>query len=201
MHHILEHGERPKTMFSFAKQAKLKEQELYAHFTSFDSIEKSIFSVFFENTMEVLTKNDDYVDFESKDKLLSFYYTFFEMLTANRSYVLFALSKGLMHPKTQSQLSLLKQDFQKFVSGLEISTMDIPNKKLNEFQEKSISHLGWSHLTFVLDFWMKDVSPGFEKTDILIEKSVNTGMHLANSQPVKDVIDLGKFLYKEITQR
>ena len=117
MHHILEHGERPKTMYSFAKQAKLKEQELYGYFTSFDSIEKSIFSVFFENTLEVLSKNEDYVDFESKDKLLSFYYTFFEMLTANRSYVLFALSKGLMHPKTQSQLSLLRRIFKNLFQG------------------------------------------------------------------------------------
>jgi hypothetical protein len=44
---------------------------------------------------------------------------------------------------------------------------------------------------------MEDSSPGFEKTDILIEKSINTVFEVFNNTPLEQVLDLGKFLFKE----
>ena len=44
---------------------------------------------------------------------------------------------------------------------------------------------------------MEDGSPGFEKTDILIEKSITTGFALLDTATLKSVFDLGKFLFKE----
>jgi hypothetical protein len=49
----------------------------------------------------------------------------------------------------------------------------------------------------ILKFWIEDTSKGFEKTDILIEKTVNTAFDLMQTQPLERVIDLGKFLWKE----
>ena len=37
----------------------------------------------------------------------------------------------------------------------------------------------------------------FEKTDILIEKSVNTVVDLLDTKPLESLLDLGKFLWKE----
>lgn len=201
MNYMLEKGEQPKSMFSFAKELKVKESEIYKHFTSFDAIEKSIFGQFFDNTIEVLHKNDEYHQFDAKDKFLSFYYTFFEILTANRSYVLLSLQKGVMHPHIQNHLKELRSKIQAFTDELEITSIKIPSKRLNQFHEKSMSHLGWTHFVFVLDFWMKDVSPNFESTDILIEKSITTGVHLVQSEPLMEMVDLGKFLFKEFKQR
>jgi len=48
-----------------------------------------------------------------------------------------------------------------------------------------------------LKFWLDDSSAGFEKKDILIEKSVNTSFDILNIAPLKSVIDFGKFLFKE----
>ena len=44
---------------------------------------------------------------------------------------------------------------------------------------------------------MEDSFPGFEKTDILIEKSINTVFEVFNNTPLEQVFDLGKFLFKE----
>jgi hypothetical protein len=44
---------------------------------------------------------------------------------------------------------------------------------------------------------MDDSSPGFEKTDIVIEKSINTIFDVFDNTPLKNILDLGKFLYKE----
>ena len=40
--HILEHGERPASIYKFIKGIKIKEEEFYNHFNSFDNIEKDI---------------------------------------------------------------------------------------------------------------------------------------------------------------
>jgi hypothetical protein len=50
---------------------------------------------------------------------------------------------------------------------------------------------------FLLKFWIDDSSAEFEKTDIAIEKSVNTIFDVFDNTPLEQVIDFGKFLYKE----
>ena len=52
----------------------------------------------------------------------------------------------------------------------------------------------------IMKFWLDDTSPSFEKTDIFIEKSVHAGFDLIDIKPLKSVLDLGKFLFKEKMQ-
>ena len=44
---------------------------------------------------------------------------------------------------------------------------------------------------------MDDHSPQFEKTDVAIEKSVNTVFDVFDNTPLERVLDFGKFLFKE----
>ena len=44
---------------------------------------------------------------------------------------------------------------------------------------------------------MEDASAGFEKTDVVIEKSVNTIFDVFENTPLDSILDFGKFLYKE----
>ena len=44
---------------------------------------------------------------------------------------------------------------------------------------------------------MDDNSPQFEKTDVAIEKSVNTIFDVFDNTPLERVLDFGKFLFKE----
>ena len=44
---------------------------------------------------------------------------------------------------------------------------------------------------------MDDSSAAFEKTDILIEKSVTTTFELMRIAPLNHLLDLGKFIFKE----
>ena len=48
----------------------------------------------------------------------------------------------------------------------------------------------------VLDFWVKDKSKGFEQTDAMIEKSVNTSFDLIASSALDTVLDFAKFMYQ-----
>ena len=48
-----------------------------------------------------------------------------------------------------------------------------------------------------MKYWLEDTSPSFERTDIFIEKAVTTSFDLMNITPLKSVLDLGKFLFKD----
>ncbi len=197
MNFVLENNVKPASVYAFAKENKFEEALFYAHFGSFEAVEKSIFNAFYENTISVLEKSKDYQTFDARNKLLSFYYTFFENLTANRSYVSAVLKGDNMQLKKLSTLSELKNSFTTYIDSLEIETIDLKQKNLAQIQQKSIKESAWLQLLITLKFWLNDSSASFEKTDIFIEKSVNTSFDLIDSTPLKSIIDLGKFLYKE----
>ena len=60
-----------------------------------------------------------------------------------------------------------------------------------------VSEAVWIQFLFLMRFWMKDDSAGFDKTDVAIEKSVNTVFDVLDNTPLDSIIDLGKFLWKE----
>lgn len=197
MDYVLTHNQQPKSVYSFSKDNNFEEQKFYEHFNSFDALEKSIFKAFFDNTHDVLQKSEDYQSFDARNKLLSFYYTFFEVLTANRSYVIYALKNEKNKLKTLKTLSSLKSSFTKYVSTLDIKTLDLKEEKLEKLQKRSIEESAWIQLLMTIKFWIDDTSKAFEKTDVFIEKSVNTSFDLIDTTPLKSLIDFGKFIYKE----
>ncbi|ULC58607.1 TetR/AcrR family transcriptional regulator [Flaviramulus sp. BrNp1-15] len=197
MDYVLEHDQNPKSVFAFAKANNFEESKFYEFFASFEAIEKGIFEAFFTNSIEALNKSEDYKIFDARNKLLSFYYTFFENLTANRSYVKHVLYKYKNNLKGLKVLSGLKHHFTGYINDLGIQMLDIKQEQLEKIQEKALKESAWLQLLLTMKFWLDDTSASFEKTDIFIEKSVNTTFDVLDIAPLKSVIDLGKFLFKE----
>ena len=197
MDYFLEHNKKPNTVYQFAKLNNFEEAEFYKHFTNFETIDETIFEVFFEQTLQLLQKSDDYENYDAKTKLLSFYYTFFELLTANRSFVVAILNHDKNQLKNIKKLDLLRKHFKNFFQSLEIEKLDLQQEKLIEIQEKSMSEMAWIQFALLMKFWIDDTSSSFEKTDIFIEKSVNASFDLMDIKPLKSLFDLGKFMWKE----
>ena len=127
--------------------------------------------------------------------MLSFFYTFFELLGRNRSYMLFTLESARMEEKTM-QLSGLRKRVKNFAKEL-IEEGNDQKSKFGQRNTTVFSEGAWWHFLFILKFWIDDDSAGFEKTDIAIEKSVNTVFELFENTPLDSVIDFGKFLFQE----
>lgn len=197
MDYVLEHNENPKSVYNFTKINGFEEAVFYNFFGSFEAIEKHIFKTFYDNTIKGLESSEAYETFDARNKLLSFYFTFFENLTANRSYVVYALKPLKNNLKGILVLSDLKKIFNTYIANLDIETLDIKEEKLEQIQTKVLQETAWIQLMLTLKFWLDDTSAGFEKTDIFIEKSVNTSFDIINIAPLKSVIDFGKFLFKE----
>lgn len=80
---------------------------------------------------------------------------------------------------------------------MDLEKIDFKQNNINQLNEKSIEEMAWNQLLFTLKFWIEDRSHSFEKTDIFIEKSVNASFDLLDITPIKNIIDFGKFFFKE----
>ena len=200
--YLLTHGERPKNIFVFAKENHFDEKEFYQFFSSFEHLEKEILKHFFQKSLELSLEIEGYEDMNAKERLLNLYFIFFENLTMNRSLVLMILGKKNL--STVQKLHELKSEHQKFIKTLDFNDLEILEKakdSIKNFNEKSREEALWLHFLSIIEFWQKDESPSFEKTDLFIEKTIDTGFEFLNNEPLKKIIDLGKFLWKEKFQK
>ncbi len=197
MDQVLETGTTPKNIYKFSKDNGLKEEEFYSFFGSFEALQKGVWERFFEHTMEVMQKSEEYPGFSAREKLLTFYYTFFEILSANRSYVLFSLKQEKGALKKLQQLTGLRKKVKEFGRELVRESRLAEEEKAIKTPGSAFAEATWLQMPFLLKFWMEDNSLNFEKTDVAIEKSVNTVFDLFDTTALERVLDFGKFIWKE----
>jgi AcrR family transcriptional regulator len=194
--HCLTSGNKPTSVYQFCKNAELDETEFYQHFGSLDAVESALWESFYSNTQSLLEKDKAYAAASRKDQLLSFYFTFFEVLLLNRSYVLFAL-QGQQHLLSKlTPLKGLRTAFKEYATGL-IEAGNDERSRWSQHPATLFSEAAWVQFLFLLKFWIDDRSKGFEKTDAAIEKSVHTAFAIFDNASLDTLVDFGKFIWKE----
>lgn len=197
MEQVLVEEKLPKSVFKFCKENNMSEAEFYNFFGSFDGLQQEIWNSFFDHSMQLAHKNKEYETFSNQEKMLTFFYTFFEMLTANRSYVLFALTEQQDLMKNMKQLKGLRNRIKEFAGDLVADANSEKQLKILKQPVSVFSEGAWLQTLFILKYWMEDNSPNFEKTDMVIEKSVRAIFDVFATTPLESVLDFGKFLWKE----
>ena len=192
--YVLTHDEQPKSVYAFSKKLKITETSFYDHFTSFASLEKYIWVTLTSETIAKIKEQEVWVEFSSREKLLSFFYSYLENLKSERSFIIFSLKKNDKKFSTPAALSGAKSIFEHFAEqaineGLE--TGELADRK---FFAKRYKDALWMQFTFILNFWVNDSSEGFEKTDEAIEKGINVSFDLFQRSPIDSLLDYGKFL-------
>lgn len=194
---VLEKNEAPKNVFSFCKEHKINETEFYTFFGSLDALRQEIWVKFLENALSTIENDESFSTYSDKNKLLTLYFTLFEILTLNRSYVVFALKENKEGLKNLKSLKQFRNHFKDFIVTIIETENSEMKEKLAKVTKPIFAEGAWIQFLFLLKFWMDDTSKGFEKTDVLIEKSVNTVVDLLDTKPLESLFDLGKFLWKE----
>ncbi|MES2797224.1 MAG: TetR family transcriptional regulator C-terminal domain-containing protein [Bacteroidota bacterium] len=198
--YLLENGQKPESIYSFCKKIKIKESDFYDEFNSFAQIENVIWQNLFNEAATTTKAELVYEEYSVREKFLSLYYTWIEVLKANRSFILIAFEsmEKPIYLHKNAQLADFKYVFVDFANELLIEA-----KETREVEPRAIPQLMqfyptifWAKTLLILDFWINDDSKSFEKTDTMIEKSVNTVFDLLARSPLDSLIDLGKFMYQ-----
>jgi hypothetical protein len=197
MNDVLQENQEPKNVYVFCQKHNIEESEFYSFFGSLDSLKQSIWLKFFENTTQTIIQDSKFSEYSNKNKLLTLYFTFFEVLTLNRTYILFYFKDKKEGLSNLSNLKSLRTEFKKFIEENCSRKENIISEKFTKVTQSAYAEGAWMQFLFLLKFWLDDTSKGFEKTDVLIEKSVNTVMDLMQTKHLENIVDLGKFLWKE----
>lgn len=194
---VLEKNEAPKNVYLFCKDNVIDEADFYSFYNSLDAVKEDIWVKFFENAIDALHKDANYAGYESRNKLLSLYFTMFEILTLNRSYVYYTLKDNKEGLRNLRQLAALRNQFKDYIVNILKSSETEKESKVKKITRPVFSEGAWLQFLFILKFWLDDTSKGFEKTDIMIEKAVKATFDILDTTPLESLFDLGKFIWKE----
>jgi len=193
--YLLTEGKEPNSVFQFAKHYKFEEAEFYTHFNSFSVLEKAIWQGFVSQTVEAIKADEAYTGFSSREKLLSFFYTFIEIVKANRSYIAFRVNH-LKMPSLPAWAEGMRTEFKEFALSIINEGVENNEIKLPPVIKERIDEGFWLQLVYIIRVWVNDESKNFQNTDAAIEKSANLAFDLLGRGPIDSIIDFAKFALK-----
>lgn len=189
-------GRAPNSVFELTKQLKLEEPVFYKQFGSLETLRSSIVSEFISGATQLLDEDPNYAAFSAREKLLALFFTLFEQLQQQRSYLLMKYGDIKKAPETS-------KDWKDFVRLLIERTDSILSeaKMQEEIQDRPIigNHYAKGYqfvFAYLFRVWIKDDSAEFATTDAAIEKTVNLSFDMLGTSPLDSLIDFGKFAFK-----
>ena len=189
--YLLDHGKKPESVRVFTRFLNITDEEFYEHFGSLNTIEQSIWEGYYLTTLDVLHKDPDFEEMDSREKHLSFLYTLLEVLKPDRSYVLMKLEN-----KKPGNLPFELLKTKRIVTQSDIDwakTFEFLPEKIQNTSQSTYRNVLWSHSIAMLFFWVKDDSPSGKDTDIFIEKSTRTAFDIGELPAIDSLFDLSKF--------
>lgn len=195
-HYLLTEGKAPASVYKFCLDLGIQENDFYSQFGSFEAIDNALWNAFIQKTVTRLQQDKAFGAFSVREKILAFYYTLFQELKADRSYVLFHLQPFKKIELTPSYLKDFKKSFETFFESILSEGSESGEVAQRPFITKSYPKLFWLHLGFILLFWKEDTSADFEKTDAAIEKSLTLAFDVIGKGALDSALDFAKFMYQ-----
>jgi hypothetical protein len=192
--YVLTHDEQPKSVYSFVKKLKISEAEFYQFYASFESIEKLIWADLTAETIDTIRQQEVWSQYSSRDRVLSFFYSYVEVLKRQRSFIVYSLKKHTARFAIPAVLSGVKVIFENFAEELINEGLESGELADRKFLTKRYKDALWIQFAFIVNFWVNDDSTGFEKTDEAIEKGINVTFDLFQRSPLDNLFEYGKFL-------
>lgn len=192
--YVLTKGTKPASVYVFAKDNNLTEEEFYNFFGSFDGIEESIWTGLCQKALNEVQNQKIWDQYSSREKTLAFFYALIELLKSKRSFVLYSLKQSGQKIGTPSILKGVKNLFESFASGLVDQGVESGELADRRFLTSKYKDALWVQFGVIVNFWAKDSSAGFEKTDEAIEKGINVTFDLFGKSPLDSLFDYGKFM-------
>ena len=172
--YVLQNEQKPTSVYALCQHLAIEETAFYQYFASIQAVEKALWLTFFTDTYLRLTADEVYNGYQSvREKLLAFYYTWIEELKTYRSYITITFENtDILDFKTSYY-----QDFEKTFSDYAKQLLEEARTN-EEFPDRMFIQNIYPPILLlqaksILNFWIKDESPNFEKTDVFIEKNVN----------------------------
>jgi len=196
--YVLTHDEKPKSVYSFVKKIKISKAEFYKFYGSFESIEKLIWAELTAEAIDTIQQQEVWAQYSSRDRMLSFFYSYMELLKGHRSFIVYSLKKHTDRFSTPEVLAGAKPIFENFATGLINEGLESGELADRKFFAKRYKDALWVQFAFLVNFWINDDSAEFERTDEAIEKGINVTFDLFQRSPIDNLVEYGRFLSRNV---
>ncbi len=192
--YLREHGAPPATVFKFCRELEIGEREFFQHFASFDAVESEMWRGLVDRVAQAVESGPEWSGFSARQRLLAFLFAFCEESLGWRSLLLARVGKGppVVWP---GHLRGLETGFGKFF----VPVLEHGRDRGEIAGRGPIGQVYPAafalHFRAVVDFHLRDTSPGYERTDAFIEKSTTLAFDLIGRQALDSAFDFLKFLF------
>lgn len=193
--YVLTNDKMPASVYEFCKVSNLKEADFYKKYNSFESLQEQWIISLFDKVTKVLSKDVNFENYSSREKVLSLFYAWSEMALEERSMLVF-LGKD-KDPRSQLGLADLRMSFNEFIKVILEEAISNGEIKERKFISDKYYHALWSQFLLIHKYWLDDKSKGFEKTDAFIEKSTTLAFDLMGQSALDSALDLAKFVFQK----
>lgn len=191
-----EKGFHKTTMREISSRAGYGAATIYNYFPK---KEKILYGYFEEKQADLSRALEEVPDFESfhlKEKLQLHLETLLDIYLQDREFVTEAYRMLLDSPlRTLGEFRPIKRGFTETVRGFvegAIADGEIPAPPFPGF----MIDLYWDYAGLMIFYWLKDDSPGFSNTSVLIDLSLDIIISILQSGVLSKGVDMAAFLFK-----
>ena len=191
----LESSRFPVSINAVCERAEVERPVFHKHFVGLATVQEAIWQGFFMSTINSIEASEVYAEYMVREKLLAFYFTFFEVVSDDRAFVeLFSEQMGVWNYNPRCLMGM-KPLFLAFLTELVEE-----GKEVEEVAERYVmggDYPGWHwpQFLYLVNFWLGDKSEGYARTDQAVEKAVNFGFDVMGRNVLDSAFDLARFLF------
>ena len=191
--YLREHGRYPESVYRFCRGLEVEEKEFFSEFGSFEAVESRLWENVVHRVVFAVESGPEWASFSARQRLLTFHFAFLEEALNWRSLMLsrFGAIGPLARPGWLRGFEARFKEFASTLVARGVESGEIADRgRLTPLYPEALC----LHLRAVIDFYLRDDSKGFERTDAFVEKSAAVAFDVIRTQALDSAVDLARFL-------
>ncbi|MGA7215094.1 MAG: TetR family transcriptional regulator C-terminal domain-containing protein [Terrimicrobiaceae bacterium] len=191
--YLREHGQYPESVYLFCRGLQIEEKAFFSEFGSFEAVESGFWENVLNRVVLAVESGPEWASFSARQRLLTFHFAFLEEALNWRSLMLsrFGAIGPLARPAWLRGFEARFKEFASRIVGKGVESGEIADRgRLTPLYPEALC----LHLRAVIDFYLRDDSKGFERTDAFVEKSAAVAFDAIRTQALDSAVDLARFL-------
>lgn len=188
---------RPASIAAFCGQEGMDTTAVQLLYLTPAEIEQDILLDSFETTLSRLQAAPEYSRYQARERLLAFYYTWIEELTALRDFIKAIDRLEINMIEGPLYLRSLRDPFKQYVSALLADAMESGEVARRVLVGDYYDEALWWQSRIIVNVWLHDDSGDSTRTDAAIEKAVNFAFDLLAPNFFDSGIELVRFFLKK----
>jgi hypothetical protein len=183
-------GDSEINPFTLSQKVGLGEKDFFQYFSSVDDIGRKIWVNLCDAVMLELNQSELYSSYPSRQKILSYFFTFFEIARTERTFI----------TRTVHNDRLVRAYAKKFKEvALDIIQEGIATEDIQErFYSSYYPDIVWNLHFSLLRYWVNDDSENFVETEKAIEIYSKVPLEIMGPNIFDSIFDSIKFSIKQI---